>query len=497
MALSSIFRDITKEVQMPYLSIVKALLILLLFAQMPVTGQHNCIAIVNGPKGRSIINMQGDILFQVSFSDSHLRNGMVAYIPSDSGWVYYNIEQQKVIPGTFSEPRPFTNGYAAVRKAKQWGLIDKKGNYLVPPRYKTVSDVDDWGIAIVIDSMDRLAIIDTAGNFVLPFRYKWYEHLTSEDGEPSRFPRFDEGLIAVIDTSIQIKRFAKGGLIFIDHNGRKRLGPYIPNFSFVPTYQEPRLPSLADNCKCNRFANGFALLNIDNDFITINQNGDTIFQGFSEPLQEEFFLQHRSTGYYHGYHYSDRTAGCEELRYIHPFGLKIFVGSRKCRNQNSNSVKIYNRYGRHIYTSFGTLLVNNGMAIHSTCTRTRGKPAFDGQNNCARYLHLVIDTAGKVIFRKHTSKAAITFNGDKVQVKQGKKIYYIDRYGRKTQAAAKSAAYKPINDKLSQAGVQWVGKFHCGLAPFQMNYKFGYINEKEEIVIPAIYESAGEFMSIE
>src|SRR5687768_12794268 len=58
-------------------------------------------------------------------------------VKKDGKWGYVNTSGASVIAGRFDEAYPFYNDKAVAVEKKQYGLIDPKGAWLVPPRKGT------------------------------------------------------------------------------------------------------------------------------------------------------------------------------------------------------------------------------------------------------------------------------------------------------------------------------------------------------------------------
>lgn len=98
------------------------------------------------------------------------ENGMVEIMVDDKRgyldeWGHCTIEPQYYIACDFDE-----NGYARVALGgvgnEQWGIIDKNGNYVLYPQFKTISDFFRGGLAAV-QLNDKWGWVDMEGNYVL------------------------------------------------------------------------------------------------------------------------------------------------------------------------------------------------------------------------------------------------------------------------------------------------------------------------------------------
>jgi|GEM_PF-6249696 len=108
--------------------------------------------------------------------------GGLAVVIDDAGKSgYIDKKGGTAIPFMFDKAFGFINGYAWVKIGEKWGIINKKGNYVLKPIYKYPNYVDakellmldgfhEGLIAVIIDSLYGYA--DTTGKLVLPYKYK-------------------------------------------------------------------------------------------------------------------------------------------------------------------------------------------------------------------------------------------------------------------------------------------------------------------------------------
>lgn len=76
-----------------------------------------------------------------------------------------------VISGNYANARDFKDGYAAVSDGDKWGLIDAKGNLIIPFKYNYVSDFDAQSGLIPVRKGELYGFIDLSNKLVLPCAY--------------------------------------------------------------------------------------------------------------------------------------------------------------------------------------------------------------------------------------------------------------------------------------------------------------------------------------
>ncbi|MBQ7822808.1 MAG: WG repeat-containing protein [Bacteroidaceae bacterium] len=75
-----------------------------------------------------------------------------------------------MIKGTFDEASPFDRGIAFVKKNGKWGIIDKKGNIVIPFVYNNYGGIMQNKI-IVCQKGDKWGAVDLKNDEVVPFMY--------------------------------------------------------------------------------------------------------------------------------------------------------------------------------------------------------------------------------------------------------------------------------------------------------------------------------------
>lgn len=94
---------------------------------------------------------------------------------------YVNKNNEIKIPFKYSDVTSFKNGFAAVRAAGSWGLINSDGKEIVPLNY-TYFDLPKEGLigaCMVSGSSDKCGFINTKNKVMIPFKYRGVEGFTN------------------------------------------------------------------------------------------------------------------------------------------------------------------------------------------------------------------------------------------------------------------------------------------------------------------------------
>ena len=101
----------------------------------------------NFSEGRAMVKSQGNVGLidkkgkfilqpdEAITSISEFHEGLAGIVYNDHGEGYIDRSGQLVIPPIYEEVEDFNNGSAAVKKDGKWGIIDKKGRWLITPQY--------------------------------------------------------------------------------------------------------------------------------------------------------------------------------------------------------------------------------------------------------------------------------------------------------------------------------------------------------------------------
>lgn len=144
-------------------------------------------AVVGLQDGASaIIDRQGNVLKRLDvYRAADPADGMIAFEEQDTyRWGYLTLEGERVIPAQFTVAWPFSGGQAIVQLpgdgggADRVGVIDRKGEYVIPPVYGTIDLLGDGLYAVTLADEDFTqalfspsAIFNAAGQQLTDFLY--------------------------------------------------------------------------------------------------------------------------------------------------------------------------------------------------------------------------------------------------------------------------------------------------------------------------------------
>ncbi|MBK6526856.1 MAG: WG repeat-containing protein [Crocinitomicaceae bacterium] len=109
------------------------------------------------------------LLFKTSFIFSQENEIAMPYLKGDM-YGYGNSKGEIVIEPKYDYVLLFENGYAMVRLDNKWGLIKQNGQVLFEPIAKQISPFDSNGLAEVIVE-NKSGVINTKGDWVVPREY--------------------------------------------------------------------------------------------------------------------------------------------------------------------------------------------------------------------------------------------------------------------------------------------------------------------------------------
>lgn len=81
-------------------------------------------------------------------------------------YFYEDAEGNCVIEPSFTKAEPFSEGLAAVRESELWGYVNKKGEYVIEPKFHTKPGQFNSGMAKVTRQDGTIAFIDKTGAVV-------------------------------------------------------------------------------------------------------------------------------------------------------------------------------------------------------------------------------------------------------------------------------------------------------------------------------------------
>jgi len=145
-------------------------------AQEPFTSYGNCTE-----KTYGFVSVNGkDHNIPPTYCDATGFSEGLASVKLDGQWGYIDVNQKTRIAFSFDYAARFKYGHAIVHRGKFRGVIDKQGDYTVPPIYLDLQmlEIDGKPYYISRDSTFFAGLIDSQGNEVIPHRYSYLMPLT-------------------------------------------------------------------------------------------------------------------------------------------------------------------------------------------------------------------------------------------------------------------------------------------------------------------------------
>ncbi|MEO6980166.1 MAG: WG repeat-containing protein [Mucilaginibacter sp.] len=172
------------------------------------------------------------VLEELSYNIS--INDTIIPIYADGKFHYVNsYTKQPLLDQSFDEAYPFHKGYGLVKKDNKYGIIDKKGNYVLKPAYKSIF-LPDYPDVVKFNTGEYFEFNDGklgTGYYgeqdpVVPYIYRFKKGakygLVLKEGKKSD-PIYDSILFINI-YSIVVKKHGKIGII---DNNQKTILPFI------------------------------------------------------------------------------------------------------------------------------------------------------------------------------------------------------------------------------------------------------------------------------
>ena len=84
-------------------------------------------------------------------------------------WGYLKPSGQSVIPNTFDMAKSFVGDFGVAGEEPLWGLINRKGRYILEPYYEQLDFLNDS--TLIAKSRSNYGVLTTAGDTLLTFSY--------------------------------------------------------------------------------------------------------------------------------------------------------------------------------------------------------------------------------------------------------------------------------------------------------------------------------------
>ena len=155
------------------------------------------------------INRNGVEIVKIQYEDADNFSEGLAAVKFNGKWGFINIYGDLVISHKYTFTKPFTNDLAIVYFGnKKFGCIDRNGNVVIEPLYsKLIFSENKYIIAKLYEdkyTLGSYGLIDIKGNVIVPFRYDNYIHFYSD--------------FAIIEKDKKFGAINKDGQIIIESN---------------------------------------------------------------------------------------------------------------------------------------------------------------------------------------------------------------------------------------------------------------------------------------
>ncbi|MBT1696417.1 WG repeat-containing protein [Fulvivirgaceae bacterium PWU4] len=393
-----------------------------------------------------IIDKRGNFILNQGYRVGMYQNlcftDNLAMSIADNKVGFTDFKGNQVIQNKFDGAHCFVFGYAPVAVGDKWGIINRKGKFIIEPVYDYAGGFGPEGLAGLLKD-NRIGFVDTTGKLVIPFKYHWARLWNTTPD----YPFFVNNRISVIvaDNEEEIQNGKSGCL-----NTKGEL--VVPaTFDFISYFED-----------------GIATARKDGRLVLIDTVGN-IVQQFPEVVQSIYLS--RNHAIIHG---NDGRAGLmkrtgEILLEPKYNGIDPFSEGFAAVQIESDEVGVKSAFidttGRFVFDRiFGFIRpFSEGYAA----VEINGKWGF-------------IDRKGKqVIEAKYDDVKDFSDGLAIVGVKSGESFRYgyIDTTG--------SIVIKPA---YADAGY-----FEYGLAPVKIGKKYGFIDRTGQVIIQPKYDNAFSF----
>ena len=156
------------------------------------TGFYDCgIAVVMNEDGEvGAIDKNGETVidFKYSYIGAFNEDGLAKvgkYIEKEDAVQYGVINSKGEIVMTIKYEDiqlPNKSGATVAKKDGSWGVVSKKGEWLVKPRYVAATAFDEYNLSIVVNEEGEYGLVNTKGKIVLKPKYEEIRPFSEDDG---------------------------------------------------------------------------------------------------------------------------------------------------------------------------------------------------------------------------------------------------------------------------------------------------------------------------
>jgi hypothetical protein len=393
-----------------------------------------------------IIDKKGNFILDQRYGVGMYKNlcfsDNLAMSIKDNKVGFIDFKGNQIIPNKFAGGHCFVFGYAPVSVGDKWGIIDRKGNFIIEPAYDYAGGFGPEGLAGLLKD-DQIGFVDTIGNLVIPFGYYW----TRPWATTPDYPFFISNRISVIRAENQDEL----------QNGKS---------GCLNTKGELVIPAIFD--VISYFEDGLAIAKKDGRLILIDTVGN-IIQQYPETVQSMYM-----SGNYAFIHGSDGRAGLmrrngEILLEPKYNGIEPFFDGFAAVQIESDQLGVKSAFidttGRFVFDkTFGFI---RSFSEGYAAVEINGKWGF-------------IDRTGRQVIEPVYDDVKDFYNGMAiVGLKDGKSFRYgyIDTTGR-------------VVIKVTYLDA---GYFEYGLAPVKIGKKYGFIDRTGQVAIRPKFDNAFSF----
>ncbi|GAA4465633.1 hypothetical protein GCM10023093_18170 [Nemorincola caseinilytica] len=212
-----------------------------------------------GPSGEvwGFVDRSGRTSILPQFSAvSYFSDGLCGVMNSNGYWGFVNATGDLVIDHVYDNVYPFKDGKAKIMLRGKWGVIDKVGRSVLPPRY---NDVDLDGDMFLVKKGSKWGWLDAEGNELIPIRFA------------DAYPFHGNTLAAA------------------------RLGE---KWGYIDGYGKYEIPARYDFAF--GFDGGHALVEVNGRYGLIGRNGEYVVKPAYEHVPSDYFIRYfaNTTAYY-------------------------------------------------------------------------------------------------------------------------------------------------------------------------------------------------------
>ena len=119
-------------------------------------------------RGFNLTNKEGQKLFRSDWEDVGSYSNIIA-VKKGGKWGYVNTKGQKVLPFEYSYAHSFKEDAAIVQLSPFYGVINKKGEYLIDPLQEELRPLNDS--VLIAKSLGKYGLITLEGDTLLAYKY--------------------------------------------------------------------------------------------------------------------------------------------------------------------------------------------------------------------------------------------------------------------------------------------------------------------------------------